>query len=43
MGCQDRRSEAEVFAISVVVHVVFLLPTWLLHRLLARLMRMDVA
>ena len=40
---QALRAVAVVFAISVVVHVVFLLPTWLLHRLLARLMRMDVA
>jgi hypothetical protein len=37
------RSVAVVFAISVLVHLVFLLPLWLMHRLLANLLRMDVA
>ena len=40
---QALRAVAVVLAISVVVHLVFLLPAWLLHRLLARLMHMDVA
>ena len=39
---QALRGVAVVFAISVLVHLVFLPPFWLLHRLLANLLRMDV-
>lgn len=40
---QALRAVAVVFAISIAVHIVFLIPIWLLHRFLANLMRMDVA
>ena len=39
---QALRAVAVVLGISVVVHGVFLLPTWLLHRLLSRVTHMDV-
>ncbi len=40
---QVLRAVAVVFGISVVIHLVLLLPSWGLHRLLAHVFQMDVA